>query len=115
MKFNQIITESSFKFKDFRTGQKVGVKRTPWDEQQEFIVDKISEADDEEVEVFLKRVKDNEEYVVNKEEMKIIDVKELSSGKGSKNIKPKKKEKEKEEEKEGENNEKEDDENKEVE
>jgi len=98
MKFNEILSESSFKFKDFKTGQKVGVKRTPWDDQQEFVVDKVVEGDDDEIEVFLKRVKDGEEYVVNKEEMKIIDVKELSDGgKKSKNLKPEKEEDEEEE------------------
>ena len=78
MKFNQILEEGHLKFKDFKTGMKVGVKRTPWDEQQEYMVDKIEKNINDETEVYLKRVKDGDEYVIDKDEMKIIDVKELS-------------------------------------
>lgn len=84
MKFSQTINESKMKFKDFEPGMIVSVKRTPWDDEQEYEVDSIDKNMNDEVEVTLKSTRNGEEYIVDKNEMNIIEVKEVK--------KPKKKE-----------------------
>ena len=96
MKFSQTINEG-LKFKDFEPGMTVSIKRTPWDEANEYEVDSIDRNINDEVEVTLKHIKNGEEYIIDKNEMNIIEVKEIK--------RPKKKEVPKEEEKEEKNEE----------
>lgn len=74
MKFVDIINEE-VKFKDFKQGMKVTIQRTPWAEKENYVVDSIDKDINDETEVTLKKEKDGEEYIVDKEEMKIITVK----------------------------------------
>lgn len=74
MKFVDSINES-LKFKEFKAGMKVTVQRTPWSEKENYTVDSIDKNINDETEITLKRDKDGEEYIIDKQEMKIITVK----------------------------------------
>ncbi len=89
MKFNQVLQED-LNFKDFKPGMKVSIKRTPWDEEEHYIVDRINKDVNDETEVYLKRVKDDEEYIVDREEMKIIKVKKIDDDTNDKELKKEK-------------------------
>ncbi|MFW6002261.1 MAG: hypothetical protein ACOCQD_02890 [archaeon] len=80
MKFSQIINEG-LKFKEFKPGMVVSIKRTPWSEEENYKVDSIDKDINDEVEVTLKNVKNGEEYIVDKAEMNIIEVKKIKDPK----------------------------------
>lgn len=109
MKFSQTINESKLKFKDFEAGMIVSVKRTPWDDEDEYEVDSIDKNVNDEVEVTLKNTRNGEEYIVDKNEMNIIEVKEVKRPKRQEAPKREKEDKSREKEKEEKEGEEEDD------